>query len=65
MSDPRRGEGRALRLSAEQRQEVEDAIAANTGLQVYRQLKMLATEEQLAATGGVYLGNCCSCSEKQ
>ncbi len=59
------GGERELRLTAEQKQSVEEAIAAAVAVQVYRQLQAIPGAEDLAAAGGNIAGNCCSCSQAE
>jgi hypothetical protein len=59
-------DSRELQLTVEQRQALEETIAAAVAVQVYRQLQQVPGAEELAeSSGGNIAGNCCSCSRTQ
>jgi len=57
--------GRGLQLNAEQKQALEESIAASVAVQVYRQLQSASGAAELESAGGNIAGNCCSCSKAE
>jgi hypothetical protein len=55
---------RQLKLTAEQRQAVEETIAATVAVNVYRQLQTIPGVDEVSS-GGNIAGNCCSCSKAE